>query len=255
MAADLPPGTRVLHLDSVDSTNAEAMRRALAGEPGPLWIVARRQTAGKGRSGRSWESQDGNLMASLLVGVSPAVVPRLYQASLVAGVAVARAIRASGGLDDPSLLQLKWPNDLLIGGRKLGGILVESTQGPGGARLIIGIGLNIEHHPSGPGMLATSLAMHGTPPGSDKVLCRLANEVAAALGHWQEEGGFEAIRAAWLDFAGPLGSPCSVNAGQQRAEGRFAGLDEDGALLIVDSNGQRQRFTFGDVTLAPDPPA
>ncbi len=121
--AGLPEGCRHVHLEEVDGTNAEAMRRVLAGERGPLWISADRQLSGRGRSGRIWTSAPGNLFASVVATLDcqPAAAGQL---SLVAGVAVIDAIRRAG--DVPGL-RLKWPNDILVGMAKAGGILVEST--------------------------------------------------------------------------------------------------------------------------------
>ncbi|MGQ0672732.1 MAG: biotin--[acetyl-CoA-carboxylase] ligase [Hyphomicrobium sp.] len=251
-ASSHPAGLpRTVRLDEIDSTNAEAMRRAMAGETGPLWIVADRQTAGRGRSGRPWQSDTGNLLASLLLTLPPATVACAYQLALVAGVAVIDAIRADGGLITGPVPRLKWPNDILIDGHKAGGILVESTSGPGGLKAVIGIGLNLVSHPEGTALPATHLRRHGSPPARDKILAAVAREVAGWLLRWQEGVGFEAIRSAWLERAGPIGEACSVHIGGQRVFGRFAGLDEDGALLVADEAGRLRRYTYGDVTLAP----
>ena len=125
--AGLPEGCRHVHLDEVDGTNAEAMRRVLAGERGRLWISADRQLSGRGRSGRSWASAPGNLFASVVATLDcpPAAAGQL---SLVAGVAAIDAIRRAGEVPG---LRLKWPNDILVGNAKAGGILVESTSQPG----------------------------------------------------------------------------------------------------------------------------
>ena len=136
-ASDLPEGCALVHLEEVDSTNAEAMRRVLAGERGPMWITADRQTAGRGRSGRAWSSTPGNLLASFIVQLdcAPAMAAQL---SLVAGIATIDAIRRAGTLRG---LRLKWPNDILVGTAKAGGILVESTSRPGqpGTIAVIGV--------------------------------------------------------------------------------------------------------------------
>ncbi len=248
---NLPEGHRLVTLDAVDSTNAEAMRRALGGDPGPLWIMAGQQTAGRGRSGRSWASASGNLFTSLLVTLPSSAAPKAYQLSLVAGVAVVEAIDASGCLDAGTPLRLKWPNDILIGTEKAGGILVESSTGANGLSAVIGIGLNVVSHPGETTAPATHLGHFGTVPQQAFLLGKLASAVAGWLGRWHEGAGFADVRAAWLERAGPIGERCSVNSGQGRVEGRFAGLDADGALLILDAKGQTQRYTYGDVTLSP----
>jgi BirA family biotin operon repressor/biotin-[acetyl-CoA-carboxylase] ligase len=244
----LPAGHRLLLRESMGSTNAEAIRLAGAGETGPLWIVAERQTAGRGRSGRPWTSEPGNLFASLLVTLPGHVAPSAFQLSLVAGVAVHEAIRAAGGLPQDVPLRLKWPNDILIGTGKVCGILVESSHSAQGLAAVIGIGVNITSQPAGTAQPATHLGLHGAPPDRLKLLEAIAEAVAGWLGRWQEGIGFATVRAAWLERAGPIGERCSVHVADTRAEGRFAGLDLDGALLM-DIDGRRERVSFGDVSL------
>lgn len=236
-------------MQELASTNAEAMRLALGGEGGPLWVLADRQTAGRGRSGRKWVSNPGNLYASLLVRLNDPA-PKAYQLSLVAGVAVIDAIR---NLPDFSLdlpLRLKWPNDLLIGRDKVGGILVESTQNRGGFNAVIGIGLNIADHPRDISQPATHLRVHGGCPPPREFLEDLGSSMDTWLQCWSEGSGFERIRQAWLDRAGPMGEVCTVNAGEGPIAGHFVGIDREGALLLRDKNGAEQRYTFGDVTLS-----
>lgn len=243
----VPPLYPIVVLDEVDSTNRVAFERASAGEAGPLWIMARRQTAGRGRSGRQWASEPGNLHASLLVqpGCPPAVVPQL---SLVSGVAVMDAIQQALGSRDVAL-RLKWPNDVLIGQAKCAGILAESMTGREVVSAVIGIGINLAWHPSGLGRAATSLAEHGTHVSPEAMLDMLASAMQRWLEAWQGGAGFGAIRQAWLERAGPLGEACSVNTGTERLEGRFLGLDPAGALLMQDEKGRQRSIGFGDVTL------
>lgn len=256
-AAEMPPGFRLVSFEQVGSTNTEAMRLAGTGDLGRVWIVADEQTAGRGRSGRSWTPVAGNLYASLLLRLTcgPDVAQQL---ALVAGVAVVDAVRtvASGKVSDlgsdTASVRLKWPNDILIGGAKLGGILLESAQGLGGPGLVtvIGVGLNIAGSPQGLGRDATSLAEAGIATDRAAVLSALAMTMDAALAIWDEGSNFQAIRAAWSDRAGSIGEPLVVNAGQLPVSGCFAGLDNDGALLLTDEQGSVRRFTYGDVTLA-----
>jgi BirA family biotin operon repressor/biotin-[acetyl-CoA-carboxylase] ligase len=242
--------------DEIDSTNTEAMRRAVAGERGPLWIAARRQTRGRGRSGRHWLSEPGNLYASLLITLEcqPGVAQQL---SLVAGVAVVDAIRtAAGGLGKPEGLRLKWPNDVLIGEAKCAGILPESlTAGIGaGLTAIIGVGLNLTHLPTAVSDVATRLADHGVDVTPDDMLRRLA----VALGHWLEiwrcGAGFSIVRTAWLACATPPGEAIAVNTGEGRIRGRFGGIDDGGALLLLVPGEGVHRFGYGDVELARHSP-
>lgn len=248
--ASLPEGCKLVHLGEVDGTNAEAMRRILAGESGPMWIVADRQSAGRGRSGRSWASEPGNLFASYVatLGCTPA---KAGQLSLVAGVAVIDAVRRIGPLAG---LRLKWPNDVLVGTAKLGGILVESTSRPpqAGIVAVVGIGLNLASAPGDLGRAATYLARHGLALPPREALCFLAQTMTEWIRIWENGEGFGRVREAWLERAGPIREPLTVNTARGPVTGSFAGLDESGALLIDDADGRQLTFTFGDVTLAKD---
>jgi BirA family biotin operon repressor/biotin-[acetyl-CoA-carboxylase] ligase len=247
-AADLPTPYRLVHLAQTDSTNAEAMRRALTGEAGPLWIIADRQTAGRGRSGRAWASESENLFASLLISTAcPAA--RAGQLSLVAGVAAIDAIR-SAGLDHTAALRLKWPNDILIGSAKAGGILVESTtRAGGGMSAVIGVGLNLVSRPMQLGVAATSLACHGLALSPREALCFLGDAMDTWLNIWNDGAGFALVREAWLARGGAVGEALTVHAGTELVHGYFAGLDAEGALIVADNEGRERRFAFGDVAL------
>jgi BirA family biotin operon repressor/biotin-[acetyl-CoA-carboxylase] ligase len=245
--ANLPEGTRLVRLEEVDGTNAEAMRRVMAGEGGPMWVTAARQTAGRGRSGRAWSSETGNLFASYVVTIDcpPATAAQL---SLVAGVAVIDALADAG--DVPGL-RLKWPNDILVGQAKAGGILVESTSRPGraGTVAVVGVGLNLASAPQDLGRAATFLARHGLALSPRDALCFLAHTMNDWIRIWHGGDGFAPVREAWLERAGPLGEALSVNAASGPQSGTFAGLDEDGALLLDTADGRQLSFAFGDVTL------
>src|SRR4029079_3921721 len=135
----LPAGYRLVRLETTDSTNAEAMRRANAGEPGPLWVWSARQSAGRGRAGREWHSQAGNLFASLLIGVA-CPLRTAGQLALLAGVAAYDTIdKLLGGEEHPELL-LKWPNDVLLDGGKVAGMLLESTSKSAADRSVVIVG-------------------------------------------------------------------------------------------------------------------
>jgi len=229
---------------ALDSTNAEAMRRAVRGERGPLWIMADTQVAGRGRAGRSWSSEAGNLHASLLITM-PAPVPHAYQLALIAGVAVFDAIEAGAA---PAGLSLKWPNDILIADEKAGGILIESSTGAAGLTAVIGIGVNVATAPPLPDRAATCLAAHGPAPEPHLLLERIAASMTVWLALWDEGRGFAAVREAWLRRAHPIGERMSINTGAERVSGAFLGLDPDGALILDNEAGVR-RFTFGDVSL------
>jgi BirA family biotin operon repressor/biotin-[acetyl-CoA-carboxylase] ligase len=238
---------RSLILDQVGSTNREAFALAEAGEAGPLWIMARRQTAGRGRADRQWLSAPGNLHASLLIQIDcpPTTVPQL---SLLAGIATIDAIRmaARGG---PAGLRLKWPNDVLIGRLKCAGILAESVAARQAITAVIGIGINLAWHPIAMRRPATNLAEHGCHVSPEAMLSSLAGAMQRWLAAWDGGRGFAAVRQAWLDRAGPAGERVLVDTGRERIVGTFADLDAEGALVIADRHGQRRAVTFGDVTL------
>lgn len=248
----LPSRWRLVTLAEVDSTNAEAMRRAAAGEAGPLWIRAGAQTTGRGRSGRSWHTVPGNLFASALTTLD-CPPEATHQVSLLAGVAVIDALRAAcgGSGASPAGLRLKWPNDVLIGAAKLAGILPESAGGAtrGGRIVVIGIGINLAGHPEGLGREATHLAAHGIRLAPDLVLRHLALALDDWLGRWDGGRGFAAVRSAWLERAGPAGEPISVHTGRTQIAGTYLGIDAGGALLLRDADGMERRFTYGDVAL------
>lgn len=238
-----PPA--IVELDEVDSTNAEAMRRAAAGERGPIWLLARRQMAGRGRLGRTWSSLEGNLMATLLF--EPGLpVARQGELSLVAGVAAHAAITV---LRPIPRLRLKWPNDILIGDAKLGGILVECTAIGNAAVAAVGIGINLVGAPQIMGRSTTAIAYHARPPSRAEMLEALSASMSNWLDVWRGPAGFAPIRQAWLERAGPEGEPTSVNTGATIHAGSFGGIDHDGALLLRLPDGGLKRCTFGDVTL------
>ena len=238
---------RSLILDSVGSTNREAFALAEAGETGPLWIMARRQTAGRGRGDRRWISMPDNLHASLLQQM-PNPGGALPQLAMVAGVATFDAIRHATG-SEPAGLRLKWPNDVLIGQAKCAGILIQSLSGTHTATVVIGVGIDLAWHPTDLGRTATDLAEHGFQVSPEAVLGSLSEAVHNWLGRWNGGRGFAGVRQAWLDRAGPPGERVTVDTGRERVEGTFAGLDAEGALVICDRHGQRRTVTFGDVTL------
>jgi BirA family biotin operon repressor/biotin-[acetyl-CoA-carboxylase] ligase len=221
---------RSIILEHASSTNSEAFARALAGETGPLWIMAQRQSQGRGRSGRQWASEPGNLYASLLQ----------------------RLVCRHSVVHQLSLVRLKWPNDVLIGEAKCAGILPESQIGAGGSEavVVIGIGINLATHPGKLGRAATHLAAHGTKVKPETMLGFLAGAVERWVETWDLGTGFARVRAAWLGYAGAVGESLSVHTGREHIAGTFLGLDDGGALLMRDGEGRSRRLTFGDVTLA-----
>ena len=226
-----PGGYRKIEHDTLDSTNEEAKRLAAAGETGPLWIAAARQTAGRGRHGRSWESLSGNLTATLLLA------PRRLQSEwpqLSFAAAIAAADMAAG-FAPGGRIALKWPNDVLMDGKKLAGILLERA----GPMLAIGIGVNLAHFPKGTEFPATSLAAVGvTPPTPDQALAALAAQFAKWYEVWRDQG-FVPLRDAWLARAAGLGQPIRARLPHEERHGVFEGIDATGALLLKEGTGTR----------------
>ncbi len=240
--------TPVIVFDELDSTNAEARRRTEAGEGGPVWLLARRQTAGRGRRGRAWAAGQGNLTATLLLALDK---PPLEAAQLafVAGLA---AIRMIDAYVPPAASGLKWPNDVLIDGRKACGMLIESGPAPGGGLwLAIGIGVNLVDFPMDVERPATAVADHLAvgvrhPPTQDEAMAGLAAAFDSAFGLWLMEG-FAPVRDAWLERAVGVGGPCTARLDQEAVTGTAEGLDADGALLLRLPGGALRRITAGDV--------
>lgn len=239
----------VVAFDEIDSTNLEAQRRLADGRLEATWITAARQTAGRGRSGRSWQTLDGNLFASLLLPLScaPGV---LHHLSLVSGLALFNAI--SDGCQTAELeldLRLKWPNDVLIDEAKVAGILVESSIVGEQVVAIMGFGVNLQSAPDIQGRKTTSLAKQGLELSPKAFLERLDHALYSAIGLWDAGSRFQSIRNEWLSRSFPAGHPMVINATGGRVHGVFEGLDEDGALLIRTSTGKIEQFHFGDVAV------
>lgn len=244
-----PPAPRVVRLQETGSTNKDAMRLALSGEPLPLWVVAERQTAGRGRSGRSWNSLSGNLHGS--VAFSTAAPPQAAgQLALLAGLMLHEAVSALMPAVAIPAIRLKWPNDLMIGAAKAGGILVESlvSRDATGLTAVIGFGVNIVAAPE-LDRPVTSLARHGGTLNAESLLNALAGRFDTWLDVWDTGRGFATVRAAWLSRGGQIGEAISINTGAGAVSGTYQGLSETGALLI-EVAGRLETFNFGDVALA-----
>ena len=235
-------------MESVDSTNAEARRRAKAGEPGPLWIWSARQSQGRGRGGREWISQHGNLFASLLLGVN-CPIRIAGQLALVAGIAAFDTVAKLIAYEGRSELLLKWPNDILLSGEKVAGMLLENVGSTVENRsvVVIGTGINLANHPEDLPQPAVSLAAYGMTVAPAEALEALAASTNEWLMRWGEGNAFPSIRRAWLDRAGPMGRPLLVKINGEETEGVYAGLDADGALRLLTPDGFEHRIAAGDV--------
>ncbi|NJC42244.1 BirA family biotin operon repressor/biotin-[acetyl-CoA-carboxylase] ligase [Brevundimonas alba] len=242
------PAAPLLLLDQIDSTNAEARRRAEAGETGPLWISARRQTEGRGRRGRAWENGDGNLAATLLLTTRKPPA-EAAQVTFIAALAVADLL---DGYAPPSLVTIKWPNDVMLAGEKVSGVLVESGAHPaGGLWLAIGVGINLADAPTGTERPATALARHlrgdvTSPPSIETAAAHLAKAFAVWLERWQSLG-FEPILDAWQARTAGLNGPAVARLGHETVEGRAEGVAPDGALKLRLADGTLRLISAGDV--------
>lgn len=226
----------ITRLAEVGSTNDWLLARVDT-LPDGHWVLADRQTAGRGRRGRAWNDGAGNLMASVLVKADGQV----QQLSFVAALALHAALAAVTG--QPDRFRLKWPNDVLLDGVKCSGILLE-RQGGG---LVIGIGVNLASHPDGTERPATSLAAAGLPVPEPVVLLEaLASEFAAWRSLWARQG-FGPVRDAWTARAAGIGGRIVARLGQENPEGRFIGLADDGALLLALDDGAVRAIHAGEV--------
>jgi BirA family transcriptional regulator, biotin operon repressor / biotin---[acetyl-CoA-carboxylase] ligase len=241
----------ILRFEILDSTNEEAIRQLASGCETPLWIVAEEQTRGRGRGGRRWHSPKGNLYATLLLKarVTAAVATQL---SFVAGLATYDA--AASHLSPAALpaLRLKWPNDVMLGGAKLAGVLLESLAAPkdDGLAVVLGIGINVSHLPPEAGRPVASLGLELAEV--DHVFQSLGASLDGWLARWDDGRTFADIREVWLSRALALHEPISVNLNGSAIRGRFRGLDSAGALQLEIEQGVVITITAGD--MYPEPP-
>ena len=235
----------MIALEEAGSTNDEARARAAAGAADGTLVWARRQSAGRGRRGRTWVSPAGNLYLSLVLRPS-CEARRVAQLSFVAALGVADLVDARL----PGHARCKWPNDVLVDGAKVAGLLLESSLAPGGQVdwVVLGIGVNLASHPGiEEPVPSTSLAAAGAAPlAPEGALPVLLAALARRRQAWEEEG-FAAVREAWLARAHGLGGPVTVANGDKRLAGTFAGLDEDGALVLAQDGGTALTIPAGDV--------
>ena len=229
----------VLHYDTIGSTNDEARRLAGQGAAHGTVVHADQQSTGRGRMARPWFSPPGNLYMSVLLRLD--LPPhRLSELSFLAAVAVAETVAQL--LPSRVGITLKWPNDVLVDGGKISGILLETFDDA----TVLGIGLNVLLAPATAGYKTATIAERGGIATVDGARDLLLGELERLLAQWLAQG-FEPIRTAWMARAYPIGTPLRVNVGHQPLTGGFAGLDQDGALLLDTEEGRR-RVVVGDVT-------
>jgi BirA family transcriptional regulator, biotin operon repressor / biotin---[acetyl-CoA-carboxylase] ligase len=234
-------GVRLVTRDEVGSTNTESLALARAGERGPLWVTARRQSAGRGRRGRVWVSEPGNLYASLLL-TDPSPPERAPELSFVAALAVHDAVAALAR-ELSSRLALKWPNDVLIDMKKFSGILIEGE----GASAVVGIGINCAQHPGDAIFPATNLGVAGASVTVENLFEDLSGAMTRRLAQWNRGAGFDVIHADWLARAAGLGGPMRVALPEGERAGRFETIDTRGRLILKLADGTTETITAGDV--------
>jgi BirA family biotin operon repressor/biotin-[acetyl-CoA-carboxylase] ligase len=228
------------------STNGDLVARLTGGDlvPEGYWLVADRQTAGRGRQGRAWLDGKGNFMGSTVVHAR-AGDPPLPSLALVAGLAAQTVL--AGMVPPPLHPAIKWPNDVLIGQAKLAGILLEGASGG----VVIGIGVNLSAAPEVPGRETVALSAYGPTPDRDIFAHALAAAFAGELARWRGEG-LAGVIGRWTAAAHPVGTLLLVGEpGEEPLAGRFAGLDATGALILTLGDGTKRTIQAGEVRLAP----
>jgi len=238
-------GFSLVTLETVDSTNRLALDLAAQAGANKTWVLAETQRAGRGRHGREWSSPPGNFYGSLLL-VSPCAPEDAPKLGFVAGVAVAEGVaRLAPGHD----VRLKWPNDVLVNGQKLVGILLEGRFiAPNKQAVAIGIGINVKAIPAAVAGEATSLAELGFGGDRRDVFRHLSNAMARWLAVFAKGQGFFNVRQAWAERALAPGTEIRVRLPKGDKNGRFSGIDERGRLILTTPTGQ-DFIDAGDVFL------
>jgi len=235
----------LLSYQELDSTNEEAKRLAVGGASHGAFVWGKSQTAGKGRSGREWVSKQGNLFVSVLL--SPDVALKHYQeVSFVAALAVKEMLEPIVG--DEYELSLKWPNDVLLDGKKIAGILLESVSIDNKDWLIVGVGLNVDSFPKKVRYPATCLTQSGVQIISAKIaLSRFIHHFVGRYDMWIKEG-FAPVRLAWCDSGYRFGKQVAMESGDEHIEGIFADINDDGAMVVKTQSGELREIVAGEMS-------
>jgi BirA family transcriptional regulator, biotin operon repressor / biotin---[acetyl-CoA-carboxylase] ligase len=251
-------GYRVFGFDEIGSTSTEAARAAESGDVGEVWFASLKQTAGRGRRGRAWETPSGNLAASLMIvpDCDPSIAATL---GFVAGVALNRALAATlprgvvkTGLDGAEggdhRIALKWPNDLLADGAKLAGMLLEAQKRPDGRHaLVIGVGVNVVSAPSGLPYPATSLRDLGVEISTETIFAALSDEWVVAYELWAGGRNVPEILRLWREAAAGIGAEVAVRQDGGVVRGIFETIDDTGRLIVRANDNSRIAISAGDV--------
>src|SRR4051795_1384302 len=245
-------GYRLFAFDKAGSTNAEAMSRARDGERGPIWFVTSEQTAGRGRRQRAWVAPRGNLAASILevMDVAPSVAATLGFAAGLAEEAALQKVSLEAALrlgEGRPRYALKWPNDVLAGGKKLVGIGLEAEAIGDRLAIVVGIGTNVVAAPEGTPTPAVSLAAVGVQISAEELFSALSDAWVEFRGIWDNGRGFAEIRKLWLERAAGLGERVAINTGTMTLEGIFDTIDDSGCLIVRTADGRRLPVAAGEV--------
>lgn len=243
-------GYSLVWREETGSTNADALEAARSGHHAPCWFVAGKQASGRGRSGREWISPEGNLYASLLLR-NPCEIAVASQLGFVTGIALHDAISRLTGMAAPRL-QLKWPNDVLLDGKKLVGLLLEAQSMGSDTNIAIGCGINVTHRPQGvPYSVATVNEVAPVVTIAD-MFEALSLAFDSVFSFWQKSSGksatqrFAPIRSLWLERAAGIGEAASLRLPQGKINGVFAGIDGLGRLELQTDKGM-QLVDAGDL--------
>jgi BirA family biotin operon repressor/biotin-[acetyl-CoA-carboxylase] ligase len=248
----LSAGYRLAAFERTGSTNTDAIEHARAGEPGQMWFVTSEQTAGRGRRQRAWIAPRGNLAASVLeiLDVAPAVAATIGFAAGLAEEAALEKVSLEAALrlgPDRPRYALKWPNDVLAGGKKLVGIGLEAEAIGDRLAIVVGIGTNVVAAPEGTPTPAVSLAALGVQISAEELFSALSDAWVEFRGIWDNGRGFAEIRKLWLERAAGLGERVAINTGTTTLEGIFDTIDDTGCLIVRTAEGRRVPVAAGEV--------
>jgi BirA family biotin operon repressor/biotin-[acetyl-CoA-carboxylase] ligase len=247
---NLPKGYDLIFFDSIGSTNEELKKMAIThNAPGGLVMWSLAQTGGKGRLKRNWVSKRGNMHCSVLFRPDYGIV-EAAQIGFLTVVAAGESLTAL--LGKGVSLSYKWPNDLLLNEKKIGGILLESNIGQNstGSWVVVGCGINLQNFPQKTRFPATSIIEE---LGESLIVKNVVEAFLTHLEKWYRcwrEYGFMPVRDAWLSSAHSIGEPLIIISGSEKILGSFEDLDEDGALVIKTQSGTR-RISAGDIYFSP----
>jgi BirA family transcriptional regulator, biotin operon repressor / biotin---[acetyl-CoA-carboxylase] ligase len=232
----------VRHYTTIDSTNLEARRLFAVNERGPLFLLADEQTAGKGRLDRTWASLRGNCYSTLVLPLE-AELKAVPQVGFIAAVAVVEVLQSYN--IQP---KLKWPNDVLIGGAKIAGILCEVLSSQP-LIVAIGCGINVAHSPIGLTYPTTCCVAEGATTERDSVFQSYRNSLSYWFGMWDNGQNFSGVREAWLQYAIGIGETITMSNGTHHLTGVFETITEQGAVLLKPADGPPQILHAGDLQI------